>query len=107
MKENKLSHKHKHKHKDRNPKIQWQPIVEIIIVMMTILGSTIPLYMHTDSKLTEALSKSDIKIENAMSKSELSLAAAMSKIDDTLQGIREDMRDFHGRLCAIEERNRK
>ena len=108
----------KHRHKESKPKIQWQPIVEIIIVMMTILGSTIPLYMHTDSKLTEALSKSDlkieaamaksdIKIENAMSKSELSLAAAMSKIDDTLQGIREDMRDFHGRLCAIEERNRK
>lgn len=66
-------------------KIQWQPLVELIIVLMTILGSTIPLYLHTDSKLD----------------------ASMSKMDNTLQGIREDMRDFHGRLCAIEERNRK
>lgn len=24
-----------------------------------------------------------------------------------LNGIREEMKDFHGRLCAIEERNRK
>lgn len=24
-----------------------------------------------------------------------------------LDAIREDMKDFHGRLCAIEERNRK
>lgn len=60
------------------PKIQWQPIVELVVVLMTILGSTIPLYMHTDTKL-----------ENA------------------LMGIREEMRDFHGRLCQIEERNKK
>lgn len=70
---------------DSNQRVQWQPLVELIIVLMTILGSTIPLYLHTDNKLE----------------------ASMSKLDDTLQGIREDMRDFHGRLCAIEERNRK
>jgi len=58
--------------------IQWQPLVELIFVLMTILGSTIPLYLHTDNKLEAAL-----------------------------QGIREDMRDFHGRLCDIEERNKK
>lgn len=58
--------------------IQWQPIVELIVVLMTILGSTIPLYMHTDTKLEHAL-----------------------------EGIRIDMRDFHGRLCDIEARNRK
>lgn len=64
--------------KKEKQNIQWQPIVEMIIVLMTILGSTIPLYIHTDSKLEAAL-----------------------------QGIREDMRDFHGRLCAIEERNKE
>jgi hypothetical protein len=26
--------------------------------------------------------------------------------DSILQGIREDIKDFHGRLCAIEERYR-
>ena len=59
-------------------RIQWQPLVELIVVLLTILGSTIPLYLHTDNKLEAAI-----------------------------QGIREDMRDFHGRLCAIEERNKK
>ena len=59
-------------------RIQWQPLVELIVVLLTILGSTIPLYLHTDNKLEIAL-----------------------------QGIREDMRDFHGRLCAIEERNKE
>ena len=64
--------------KNSQTKIQWQPLVELVVVLLTILGSTIPLYLHTDTKL-----------ENA------------------INGIREDMRDFHGRLCAIEERNKR
>jgi hypothetical protein len=36
-------------------KMQWQPLIEMIIVLMTILASTIPLYFHTDSKLEGAL----------------------------------------------------
>ena len=28
-------------------------------------------------------------------------------IREELRGIQEEMKDFHGRLCAIEERNRK
>lgn len=63
---------------DNKNKIQWQPLVELIVVLLTILGSTIPLYLHTDNKL-----------ENA------------------LNALKEEIRDFHGRLCAIEERNKK
>lgn len=59
-------------------RVQWQPLVELIVVLLTILGSTIPLYLHTDNKL-----------ENA------------------LNALKEEIRDFHGRLCAIEERNKK
>lgn len=65
-------------HSENKYNIQWQPLIEMIIVLVTILGFTIPLYIHTDSKLEAAIN-----------------------------GIREDMRDFHGRLCAIEERNRE
>jgi len=32
-------------------KIQWQPIIELAILMFTTLGTTIPLYLHTDSKI--------------------------------------------------------
>ena len=28
-------------------------------------------------------------------------------VNAQLNGIREEMKDFHGRLCAIEERNRE
>ena len=70
---------------ERKQTIQWQPIVELIVVLMTILGSTIPLYIHTDSKMEEHR-----KVTNEL-----------------ILSIRDDMRDFHGRLCAIEERNKK
>jgi hypothetical protein len=30
-----------------------------------------------------------------------------AKLDASLSGIREEIKDFHGRLCAIEERKTK
>lgn len=69
----------------KNPKIQWQPIIELIVVLMTILGSTIPLYIHTDNKLDKAL----------------------QGIQGEIKAMNQEMKDFHGRLCAIEERNKK
>lgn len=64
-------------------KIQWQPLVELGIVLITILGSTIPLYLHMDSKI----------------------GRFQEKNHEILEAIRMDIRDFHGRLCTIEERN--
>ncbi len=55
-------------------KLNIELIISLVIVMVTILGSTIPLYLHTSSQI---------------------------------QAIHDEMKDFHGRLCAIEERNRK
>lgn len=57
--------------------IQWQPIIELVIVLVTIVGSTIPLYLHTDSKLHTAI-----------------------------DAINQEMRDFHGRLISLEERSK-
>lgn len=57
-------------------KIQWQPLVELGIVLITILGSTIPLFLHMDSKIDKYQEKSQ----------------------EILEGIRQDMKDFHGRL---------
>jgi hypothetical protein len=65
-------------------KIQWQPLVELGIVLITILGSTIPLYLHMDSKIDKFQEKNQ----------------------EILEAIRLDIRDFHGRLCTIEEKNK-
>lgn len=51
-----------------------QDILSLIIVMATILGGTIPLYIQSSSQI---------------------------------QAIQQEMKDFHGRLCAIEEARKK
>jgi hypothetical protein len=71
--------------------IQWQPLIEMIVVLVTILGSTIPLYIHTDSKI--------------------------DAMHETIKAINMEIKDFHTRLALqdqefkmrlsnIEERNK-
>ncbi len=63
------------KNKNYNPqRMNLELIVSLVIIMVTTLGSTIPLYLHMSSQV---------------------------------QAIQDEIRDFHGRLCAIEERNKK
>lgn len=54
----------------------WQLLVSIVLVVGTILGVVVPLHIHLSSQT------------NAQ-----------------IRAIQEEMKDFHGRLCAIEERN--
>lgn len=67
-------------------------IISLLIVMGTIVGSTVPLYLHSSHQV-EILRES---MERQMLSTEKHLIA-----------IENEMKDFHGRLCAIEERNRK
>ncbi len=55
-------------------KIHLELIISLVIVMVTILGSTIPLYLHTSAQI---------------------------------EAIHQEIKDFHGRLCCIEERNKR
>lgn len=55
-------------------KIHLELIISLVIVMATILGSTIPLYLHTSAQI---------------------------------EAMHMELKDFHGKMCAIEERNRK
>lgn len=63
---------------------EWRPFLELWVVLVIILGSTVPLYIHMDNRAHEQV----------------------VAIHKTLEGIRQDMRDFHLRFCSIEERNR-
>ena len=60
-------------------------VLTVIAIIATNLGTVIALYVQNDRKIDE-----NRKETNAI-----------------LDGIRQDMKDFHGRLCAIEERNKK
>jgi len=55
------------------------------MVVATNLGTVIALYCQTDKKMEEH----------------------RKETSDILRGIHQEMKDFHGRLCSIEERNKK
>ncbi len=65
--------KKKHKHFNELKKINVELIISVVIVMATILGTTVPLYIQSSNQI---------------------------------QAIHEEIKDFHGRLCRIEERNK-
>lgn len=60
-------------------------IITIFAIVATNLGTVIFLYCHGDNKMKEHRHETQA----------------------ILQGIKDEMKDFHGRLCAIEERYRK
>lgn len=64
--------------------MHWDQILTIFAIIITNLGTVIGLYLHTDSKM-----ENNRKETNSI-----------------IEAIRQDIRDFHGRLCAIEERNK-
>jgi hypothetical protein len=60
-------------------------IITVFAIVATNIGTVIVLHCQLDRKIDE----------NRKETSEI------------LRGIQSEMHDFHGRLCAIEERNRK
>lgn len=65
--------------------MDWGQILAIFAIMATNLGTIIALYLNLDKKLDE-----NRKDTNAF-----------------LQAIQSEIKDFHGRLCSIEEKNKK
>lgn len=66
-------------------RVNLELIISLVIVMATILGTTIPMYIHTDSKIQA--------IQNEMAQFHAEMA--------------RETKEFHGRLIALEERARK
>lgn len=71
--------------------INWQIIIEMGLVFAAIFGTTVPLYLHTDGKLQQAI--------NQMREDRESFHQEMKE-------FHQEMRDCHGRLCTIEARKR-
>jgi len=65
--------------------MQLDQVLTVFAIVAANLGTVLSLYMNMDKKLE----------------------ANRKETNDILEAIRQEMRDFHERLCAIEERNRK
>jgi hypothetical protein len=64
--------------------IDWTQILTVFAVIATNLGTIIALYMQLDKKIDEN----------------------RKETNDIIRSIQMEMKDFHGRMCAIEERNK-
>lgn len=63
----------------------WELVISLVTIVFITLGSNISLYIHSSSQMDRQ----------------------MSGIREEISAIHQEMKDFHGRLCAIEERNKK
>lgn len=62
---------------------EYSGLLSIFGVVIANLGTVIAFYLHLDKKLDEN----------------------RKETNEILKGIAFEMKDFHGKLCAIEERN--
>lgn len=71
-------------------------IISVAILMVTTLGTTIPLYIHSSSQTAAQIEaiRGDVR-------------AMQNEMHSMHAEIRADMRDFHGRLISLEERSKK
>ena len=76
--------------------MHWDQILTVFAVIITNLGTVIGLYLHTDSKM-----------ENHRKDLETKIDENRKETNAILEAIRQDIKEFHGKLCALEERNKK
>ena len=65
-------------------KIFWEPVVAAAVLLMAILGTMVPLYMHSDNANRDQI----------------------AAIRGEMRAIHEEVRDFHDRLCEIEAKRK-
>lgn len=76
--------------------MHWDQILTVFAVIITNLGTVIGLYLHTDAKM-----------ENHRKDLETKIDENRKETNAILEAIRQDIKEFHGKLCALEERNKK
>ena len=77
-------------------KVNLEMIISLVLIMVTTLGTTIPLYIHSN-QMTET--KLDAIRQD--------INAARQDTKDFREMWAQETRDFHGRLIVLEERTKE
>lgn len=97
MKKNEMKKKtYHHYEKKENRPFNLDLIVSLVLIMITTLGTTIPLHLHISAEISD--------IQKEMTR----FHGRMEKIDAEFKGklVAQDL-EFKMRLCAIEEKTNK
>lgn len=73
--------------------MDWPQVFTMILGNVAII---LPLWLWSRAESRSDMRHMDAKLE-----------AALQIMNSNVQAIQAEIKDFHGRLCAIEERNRK
>jgi uncharacterized membrane-anchored protein YhcB (DUF1043 family) len=83
--------------------MDWTQVITVFAVIATNLGTIIALYIQTDIKIESHRKESDAKLDQQRKET----LDHRKETYDILRAIQMEIKDFHGRLCSIEERNKK
>jgi hypothetical protein len=78
----------------------WLPVFTLIAANFALI---IPLFLWNRAESRSDVRHMDAKLEITR----VLVRAIHEESKEVISAIREEMKDFHGRLCAIEERNKK
>jgi hypothetical protein len=76
--------------------MDWAQVLTVFAVIATNLGTIIALYIQLDKKIEENRKETN---EIIRSNNEAN--------NNVIRAIQQEIKDFHGRLCIIEERAKK
>lgn len=97
--------------------MHWDQILTVFAIIATNLGTVLALYMQLDRKLEENRKEANDRLEenrketndrleeNRKEASER-LEESRRETNDILKVIHAEIKEFHGRLCSIEERTK-
>ena len=83
--------------------MEWAHVLTVFAIVATNLGTVIALYFQLDRKLDEQRKETTQKLDEQRKET----TAILLGIQQEINGIQQEMKDFHGRLCSIEERKNK
>ena len=84
-------------------KTRWSIHVEWAVVLITLIGG----FYMIDSKIDNHSMHLDNKIMCLDNKIDQNIMHINNRMDQFMIEWKNEVKDFHGRLCAIEERNKK
>ena len=71
-------------------RVNLELIISLVIIMSTILGTTIPLYIQSNNQIEKTRDQIEVLRESS--------SHQIAAIHQEIAAIRDDMRDFHVRL---------
>jgi hypothetical protein len=87
--------------------MDWTQVLAVSGIVISNLGTVIALHFQLDRKIDENRVNLEKKLEENRKETNEIINVIRQDSKNFQIAILEEMKDFHGRMCAIEEKNRR